>query len=100
MAKKVCSVRGIDHRGLPKIVLVEAGTLFEAAAAGLEQLYQQEGCLSPVLEVTVHEAAGKHRVRIKQLAAWLGKHDSEQTIGVTALKRRVGELLQNNKAAG
>jgi len=54
VGRKVCTVTGLDSRGLPSSVQLEAGSLFEAAAAGLEQLHKN-GCLITQLQITVHE---------------------------------------------
>ncbi len=96
MPRKVCLVQGQDHRGLPLIVCVQAATLFEAAAAGLEQLHQLGGTLSEV-EITVHEPGTRSKVRPEQLAKWLSQRDSNDNIGVQALKRRVRELLSRSE---
>ena len=56
-------MKGIDHRGLPKTVLVEARSLFEAAAEGLEKLHRDGGCRFDQLEVTVREPRGTFAVR-------------------------------------
>lgn len=53
VGEKVCRVRGQDHRGYPKIVLVEAHTLFEAAARGLEEICRQGGQVSE-LEISLY----------------------------------------------
>ena len=97
--RKVCLVQGQDHRGLPLVVLVQAATLFEAAASGLEQLHQLGGKLSEV-EITVHEAGSRSKVRPEQLSKWLNHRDSCDNIGVQALKSRVRDLLNRNGASG
>lgn len=94
MATRICTVRGIDPRGLPKTTTVEAGSLFEAAAAGFEKLHRDGGCQCEALEVTVHEPRATFSVRVGQLVQWLGRRGAEETIGTTALKRRVQELLR------
>ena len=90
----MCSVRGQDHRGLPLVVLVEAQTLFEATALGIEQLHKAGGRISEV-EITVHEPGAQQKVRPDQLCKWLNQNDSE-SIGIHALKHRVRELLAQN----
>jgi len=87
-------VKGVDTRGLPKAVVVEAHSLFEAAAQGFEKLHQNGGCRFDSLEVTVHEPGATFQVRAGQLVGWLGRRGDGETIGMTALKRRVQELLQ------
>ena len=78
-------------------MLVEAGTLFEAAAAGLEQMDKVGGRLGEV-EIIVHEPASRKKVRPEQLAKWLSQRDSADNIGIQALKSRVKELLSRRNA--
>jgi hypothetical protein len=94
VATKVCTVKGVDPRGLPKTATVEAHSLFEAAAQGFEKLHQNGGCRFDSVEITVHEPRATFQVRAGQLVNWLGRHGEGESIGVTALKRRVQELLQ------
>ena len=75
---------------------MQAATLFEAAAFGLEQLHQLGGALNEV-EITIHEPSTRSKVRPEQLAKWLSQRDSNDNIGVQALKRRVRELLSRNE---
>ena len=74
---------------------MQAATLFEAAASGLEQLHQSGGKLGEV-GITVHEPGARSKVRPEQLAKWLSQRDSNDNIGVQALKSRVRELLNQN----
>jgi len=93
---KVCTVKGVDTRGLPKAVLVEAHSLFEAAEQGFEKLHQNGDCRFDSLEVTVHKPGATFPVRAGQLVDCLGRRGDGETIGITALKRRVQELLQTS----
>jgi hypothetical protein len=52
--KRICLVRGVDHRGLPKWVIVEAASLHEAAARATDEIRRDGGDPSD-LEVTMHE---------------------------------------------
>lgn len=94
MAKKVCTVKGSDPRGLPKTVTVEGCSLLEAAAAGFEKLHREGGCQYTGLEVTVHEPGRTFQVGPGQLVTWLSRRGSDETVGVTALKQRVQELIR------
>lgn len=42
----------------------------------------------------MHEPREAFRVRAGQLVQWLGRRGAEETIGTSALKRRVQELLR------
>jgi|SRR5579875_38580 len=98
MASKVCTVTGVDPRGLPATVVVQACSLFEAAAAGFEQLHRIHGsCDYETLQVTVHEPGRHFHVFPSQLVTWLGRRSNAETIGVTALKKRVQELIRTMK---
>ena len=67
MPGKVCTVMALDARGLPCSVQLEAGSLFEAAAAGLEQLHNS-GCLITQLQITVvvRQKAIRAKVAMRQ----------------------------------
>jgi hypothetical protein len=93
--RKVCTVTGLDSRGLPYSVLVEAGSLFEAAAAGLEQLHKQ-GCLITEVQILVHEPGKRYTVHPRQLENWLRTYSLENNIGIHALKTRVRGILNHN----
>ncbi|HTU48493.1 MAG TPA: hypothetical protein VMF91_25755 [Bryobacteraceae bacterium] len=94
MAVKVCTVKGVDPRGLPKTVIVEARSLLEAAAAGFEKLHHDGGCRYAALEITVHEPGRTFQVGLSQLVQWLTRRQSGETVGVTALKRRVQDVIR------
>ena len=93
LLSKACRVRGIDNRGLPKTILLEARSKFEAAAKGLELLNQEGAALGDV-EVTVCEPAASYGVTLAQLAKWAAGREVGDTIGVTALKSRIRNILQ------
>jgi hypothetical protein len=93
--RKVCTVTGLDTRGRPASVLVEAGSLFEAAAAGLEELHKQGGLLTEV-QIRVHEPGKRYTVRPRQLESWLRTYSREDPVGLHVLKSRVRGLLQHS----
>jgi len=96
VAHKVCTVTGLDSRGLPHSVQVEAGSLFEAAAAaGVEQLHKI-GCLISQVQITVHEPGRQYKVHPDQLGRWLRSHNSGDAIGIHALKSRLRDILKEN----
>ena len=74
---------------------VEAGSLFEAAAAGIEALHQQK-CLVSVVQVTVQEPGKQYQIYPRQLERWLRSHNAADNVGVHALKRRVRDILKNS----
>ena len=91
MERKVCTVTGLDSRGLPYSVLVEAGSLFEAAAAGLEQL-QKQGCLITEVQILVHEPGKRYTVHPRQLENWLLTPTAARTMsGFMRSKRESAE---------
>ena len=79
---------------MPASVQVEAGSLFEAAATGLEQLYQKGGLITQ-LHITVHEPVKRYKVQPRQLERWLRSYDRGDSVGIRALKSRVRALLNN-----
>lgn len=94
MARRVCTITGLDSRGLPHSVQVEAGSLFEAAAAGLEQLHKIGGLISQV-QITVHEPGKQYKVHPDQLGSWLRSHNSGDPVGIHALKSRLRDILRD-----
>jgi hypothetical protein len=93
--RKVCSVTGLDSRGLPASVLVEAASLFEAAAAGLEELHKK-GCLLTEVQILVHEPGKRYTVHPRQLETWLRAYSREDNVGIHALKTRVRGILNHH----
>ncbi len=92
---KVCTVTGLDARGVPVSVQIEAGSLFEAAAAGLEQLHKGGGLITQ-LHITVHEPARQYNVQPRQLEKWLRSYEQGESVGIRALKSRVRSLLKSS----
>lgn len=86
---------GLDSRGLPSSVHVQAHSLFEAAAKGLEELHKN-GCLISQVHVTVHEPRNRYKVHPDQLGSWLRSHSREDNVGTRALKSRVRSILNQN----
>jgi hypothetical protein len=80
---------------LPWSVYVEADSLFEAAAAGLEQLHNNGGLITQVL-VTVLEPGKRYKVHPQQLEKWLRSYQRADSVGVRALKARIRGMLQRN----
>ena len=97
MERKVCTVTGLDSRGLPASVLVEAGSLFEAAAAGLEEL-NKRGCLLTEVQILVHEPGKRYTVRPRQLESWVRTYRQEEPVGLHALKTRIRSLFKHSSA--
>ena len=89
---------GLDSRGLPISVIVEASSLFEAAAAAIEELHKQK-CPAGELQIVVHEPGRRFTVRPRQLEKWLRSYSLEDSVGLRALKTRVGELLKHSPSS-
>ena len=85
---------GTDSRGLPCSVHVEADSLFEAAAAGLEQLHATGGLIGTV-QITVHEPGKRYTVHPRQLERWVRTYNRGEGVGVHALKNRVRSILNH-----
>ena len=92
---KVCRVTGLDSRGIPAFVLVEAGSLFEAAAAGFDELHKK-GCLPTEVQILVYEPGKRYTVRPCRLERWLRTYNREDPVGLHALKTRVRGFLQHS----
>jgi hypothetical protein len=80
---------------MPASVQVEAGSLFEAAAAGLEQLHKNGGLITQ-LQITVHEPGKRYKVHPHQLEKWIRSYDRGDSVGIRALKSRVRGLLKSS----
>src|SRR5579875_1469984 len=85
VGRKVCTVKGLDSRGLPVSVHVEAESLFEAAAAGLEEIHNGGGLITEV-HVTIHAPVQQFKVHPRQLEKWLLSYGREDNVGTRALK--------------
>jgi hypothetical protein len=93
---KVCSVNATDSSGSVRQVAVIARSRNDAAARAIEELNKtgewSTGEAS-ILQVTVHEPGATYQVSIEQLQKWARQRDRIDTIGVTALKSRVAQML-------
>jgi len=74
MPTRVCSVSFLDYRGTRHTVEVEAESLFEAAALGIQRLKMcdwVEG-LGPAtrLEVKVSQPTTRHELTVAQVRRW------------------------------
>lgn len=92
MARKVCTVRGRDNEGHPISVLVEAHSLFEATARGLEVIHIKGGQIGEV-EVTLHEPRKTFKVRPEDLDNWIANGDA-RNVGLRSLKSRICRILE------
>jgi hypothetical protein len=92
VARKVCTVRGRDNQGHPVTVLVEAASLFEATARGLEVIHAKGGQIGEV-EVTVHEPGRTFNVGPDDLDNWIANDDSGN-IGLRSLKSRIRRIIE------
>jgi hypothetical protein len=92
METRVCTVRGQDHRGYPLRVHVEAGSLFEAAARGMEQIMIAGGQPSE-LEVTQHVPKQAWKVSPEKLLKWASQRGANDNIGVQSIKRKLQDFL-------
>ncbi len=79
---------------MPASVQIEAGSLFEAAAAGLEELCKRGGLITQ-LQITVHQPVRQFKVQPRQLEKWLRSYEAGDSVGVRALKSRVRNLLNS-----
>ena len=93
--RKICTVTGLDSRGLPYSVQVEASSLYEAAAAGLEQLHKN-GCLITQVQVAVLAPVRHYKVHPRQLERWLRSYGPDDTVGLRALKGRIRDIIKQN----
>jgi hypothetical protein len=95
--RRICTVTGVDSRGLPCSVLVEAAPLFEAAAADIEELHKQR-CPITHVQVLVHEPGKRYTVHPQQLGRWLQTYHREDNVDIQALKTRVRGILNHSPA--
>jgi hypothetical protein len=92
MPTRVCTVKGEDHRGYPLSVHVEAGSVLEAAARGMDEIKRAGGRPS-ALEITLHVPGQTWKIAPDKLMKWVCKSDSKDTIGLQAVKSQVREFL-------
>jgi hypothetical protein len=93
MPTRVCTVKGQDNRGHPLRVHVEAGSVLEAAARGMEEIRRAEGKPSE-LEITQHVPKQDWKVSPDQLLKWASQRGDHDNIGLQAIKRELQEFLK------
>jgi hypothetical protein len=89
---RVCTVKGKDHRGYPLIVKVEAYSVLEAAARGMEAISREHGVASE-LEIREHIPGKEWKITTDQLLKWASKRGAEDNVGLTTVKRHVKDFL-------
>lgn len=92
-SKRVCTVRGQDGRGLPVTVTVEACTVLEAAARGLEEIRIAGGAPSD-LQVVEHLPGKQWSITIGQLLKWVSSRQIGDNLGLQAIKKNLEEFLE------
>jgi len=92
MPIRVCTVRGVDHRGDPLTFRVEAGSVLEAAARGMEEIRMAGGQPSE-LEITQHVPKQAWKVSPEQLQKWVSQRGQEDSIGLQAIKSHLQDFL-------
>lgn len=90
--KRVCTVKGLDYRGYPTTVIVEAYTVFEAAARAMDEIGKDGGKPSDV-KVTMHEPRKAWTVTLTRLTEYVSDFGYYDNIGLKDLKRRVKDFL-------
>jgi hypothetical protein len=90
MAVRECHVSFVDGRGVRHSVAVYAGSVLEAAAAGLKQMretemIEDEGVLDLTVDLTTTTS---HKVPLSKLQAWLesGGRDPREAAAKTKLR--------------
>jgi hypothetical protein len=92
MPTRVCTVRGFDHRGDPMTFHVEAGSVLEAAARGMEEIRKAGGRPSE-LEITQHVPKQAWKVSLEQLQKWVSQRSRDDSIGMQAIKSHLQDFL-------
>jgi hypothetical protein len=93
MPTRVCSVKGEEHRGYPMTVHVEAGSVLEAAARGMEEIRNAGGRPSE-LEITQHVPKQAWKVSTGQILKWASTRGANDNIGLQAIKRQLQDFLK------
>lgn len=91
--RRVCTVRGLDNRGWPLTVIVEARSVYEAAALGMEAIRKEDGRPSDLV-VTMHKPVRGWKVTTQQLLRWVQQYPSGENIGMKQTRRRVEDFLK------
>jgi len=92
MQTRVCTVRGFDHRGDPMTFHVEAGSVLEAAARGMEEIRKAGGRPSE-LKITQHVPKHAWKVSPEQLQKWVSQRSRDDSIGMQAIKSHLQDFL-------
>lgn len=93
MGTMVCTVKGQDHQGYPLRVHVEAGSLLEAAARGMEEIRKAGGKPSE-LEITQHVPKQAWKITPEQILKWASKRGANDNIGMQVIKRELQDFLK------
>src|ERR1700730_13578577 len=91
-SKRGCTVRGQDGRGLPVTVTVEACTVLEAAARGLETIRIAGGAPSD-LHIVEHLPGKEWKVTTDRLLKWVSSSQRDDNLGLQVIKKNIGEFL-------
>jgi hypothetical protein len=92
MPSRVCTVKGQDDRGHPLSVHVEAGSMLEAAARGMDALSRSGGRPSE-LEITMHVPGKTWKINPERLMKWVSRRDTKDNIGLQVVKKQVQDFL-------
>jgi hypothetical protein len=89
---RVCTVKGLDHRGIATTVTVEAYSSLEAAARGLYDICTKGGKVSEL--VIAEQLPGRQfKVTPGELLKWVSSRSTQDNIGLQSMKRQVREFL-------
>ena len=92
MPTRVCTVRGFDDRGNQLTFHVEAGSVLEAAARGMEEIRRSGGRPSE-LEITQHVPKQAWKVSPSQLLKWVSQRSGDDNIGLQVIKSHLQQFL-------
>lgn len=93
MPTRVCTVRGYDSHGDPLTFHVEAGSVLEAAARGMEEIRKAGGRPSE-LEITQHVPKQAWKVSPEQIHKWVSQRRRDDSIGLQAIKSHLQQFLR------
>jgi hypothetical protein len=98
-SKRICTVKGTDGRGLPVTVTVEASTVLEAAARGLEEIRIAGGAPSD-LQIVEHLPGKEWKVTTDRLLKWVRSSQRDDNLGLQVIKKNLSTfsigLLRND----
>jgi hypothetical protein len=97
-SKRVCTVKGTDGRGLPVTVTVEACSVLEAAARGLEAIRIAGGSPSD-LDVVEHLPGKEWKITTDhdRLLKWVSSRQLGDNLGLQVIKKNIGEFLRRTR---